>query len=344
MNKHLISPNKSIKESLSQLDKLAIDSILFVVDDKLKLIGSLTDGDVRRGLINGVKLDDEISKIIQKNPKYIYKSNKDINKIIELRDRNFNIIPVLDENHKVVDVINFRLLHSLIPADVVIMAGGKGTRLLPLTKNVPKPMLKIGDKPIMEYNLDRLSFYGFKNFWISVNYLKEQIEEYFGNGINKNINIKYIHEKNKLGTIGAVSKIDNFQNQNVLITNSDILTKINYEDFYLDFINKNADISIVCVPYKINIPFGVIESNNDQIINISEKPTYTYYSNAGIYLIKKKYFKYIPKNQFFNATQLIDKLISKNLKVVSYPLNKYWLDIGRKQDFNKAKTDIKLFN
>jgi len=303
-------------------------------------LGSLTDGDIRRGLIDGVEVTDNVNKIIQPNPKFIRKGEKNLEKIIEYREGNYRILPVLDDNNIVVTVINFRLIRSYLPVDAVIMAGGKGTRLRPLTEHTPKPLLKVGSKPIMEHNLDRLALYGIDDFWISVKYLGEQIEDYFGNGRQKNINLSYVWEDKPLGTIGAVSKIDDFSHDYVLLTNSDLLTNLDYEHFFLDFKNNDADLAVVTIPYQVNIPYAVLETNNGQVVNFKEKPTYTYYSNGGIYLIKKSALKYLPKESFFNATDLMEKLIEDGKKVVSYPLSGYWLDVGKHEDFEKAQRDI----
>ena len=338
---HLLLESSTIKEALSKLDVLAKDAILFIVNESNKLIGSLTDGDVRRGLLKGITIEEKVTDIIQEEPKHIKKGEYDINKIIDYRENNYRILPVLDMDNRVINVINFRLLRSYLPVDAVIMAGGRGSRLQPLTNDIPKPLLKVGDKAIMEHNVDRLALYGIDDYWFSVKYLGEKIEEFFGNGDNKNLSINYVWEDSPLGTIGAVSKIDDFKHDYVLLTNSDILTNLDYEQFYLDFIEKDADFSLVSIPFNVNIPYAVLEEGEDGCINsFKEKPTYTYYSNGGIYLMKKSVLNYIPKDSFFNATDLIDKLIAKNKKVISYHLAGYWLDIGKHEDFKKAQNDI----
>ena len=339
---HLLISSSSIKEALSKLDMLARDAILFIVDESDKLLGSLTDGDVRRGLLKGVSIDDSVKIIIQPNPKFINKEKYDIEKIIKYRDNNFIILPVVDKHNKVVNVINFRLLRSYLPVDAIIMAGGRGSRLKPLTNNTPKPLLKIGDKAIMEHNVDRLALYGIDDYWFSVKYLGKQIEEFFGDGQDKNRLIHYVWEDKPLGTIGAVSKIENLKHDSVLLTNSDILTNLDYEQFYLDFIKKDADFSLVSIPYQVDVPYAVLEENEEGLItNLKEKPTFTYYSNGGIYLMKKSVLKQIPKDEFFNATDLIERLIKEKMKVISFPLSGYWLDVGKHQDFEKAQQDIK---
>ncbi|WP_339710962.1 nucleotidyltransferase family protein [uncultured Kriegella sp.] len=338
---HLILTGSSIKNALFKLNELAKDAILFVADDEGKLVGSLTDGDVRRGLLKGIMIDNVVEDIIQKNPRYIRKEEGDIQKIIEYREGNFRILPVVDKNHKIVNVINFREMRSYLPIDAVIMAGGRGERLRPLTDSTPKPLLKIGEKPIIEHNVDRLVAFGIDDFWISVRYLGEQIEAYFKDGSEKNIKTKYLYETKPLGTIGAIANEKEFLHDYILVTNSDILTNLNYEDFFLSFVESEADLSVVTIPYEVNVPYAVLETTNKHVVSFKEKPTYTYYSNGGIYLMKRKILELIPQNQFFNATDLMEKLIGEGYKVHSYPLRGYWLDIGKHEDFERAQEDIK---
>jgi dTDP-glucose pyrophosphorylase len=338
---HLILKGCSVKQALELLNELAPDSILFVVDHEDKLIGSLTDGDVRRGLLNDFTITSRIDEIIQPNPRYIRKGENNISKIIAYREELYRILPVVDENMRVVNVINFRTIKSYLPIDAVIMAGGRGQRLQPLTDSKPKPLLKVGEKPIMEHNIDRLAAFGIDDFWVSVKYLGEQIEHYFGNGHKKNINIEYVWETEPLGTIGAVSKVTNFEHDYVLVTNSDLLTTIDYENFFLDFVNQEADFAVLTIPYQVSIPYAVLETKDRNIKSLKEKPTYTYYSNGGVYLMKKEMLQYIPKDSFFNSTDLMESLINKDYKVISYPFTGYWLDVGKHEDFEKAQVDIK---
>lgn len=337
---HLIPVGAEIKSALKQLDKLAADAILFVVDEEDKLIGSLTDGDVRRGLLRDLTLTSKVEEFIQPNPKYVFKNRTDINEIIQLRASNYRIIPVLNEKRVVINVINFRFFKSFLPVDAVIMAGGRGERLKPLTDTTPKPLLKIGDKPIIEHNIDRLSSFGIHNFWISIRYLGEQIQDHFKDGVAKHITTRYVKEDQPLGTIGAARLIDNFEHNYILITNSDILSNIDYEDFFLNFLQSGADLSVATIPYDVNIPYAVMETENGHVISLKEKPTYTYYSNGGIYLVKAELLNHIPEHTYYNATDFMELLITMNYKVHSYPLRGYWLDIGKHEDFSKAQTDI----
>ena len=340
---HLIATGSTIKKALEQLGKLPNDAIIFVVNANNKLIGSLTDGDLRRGLLKGILIDSTVDEIIQPNPKFIRKGDRDINKIIKYRNENYKVIPVLDIDNKVVSVINFRFLRSYLPIDVVIMAGGRGMRLKPLTNTTPKPLLIVGDKPIMEHNVDRLAIYGVDDFWFCIRYLGEQIENYFGNGKKRNLNIDYVWDNEPLGTIGSVSKIKNFKHDYVLVTNSDILTNLNYEEFFMDFVEQDADLSVITIPYKVNVPYAVLETNKyNKVISFKEKPTYTYYSNGGIYLMKRSVLKYLPQNNIhFNATDLMECLNKEKKKLISYPLSGYWLDVGKHEDLERAQKDVK---
>ena len=186
--------------------------------------------------------------------------------------------------------------------------------------------------------------FGINHIWISVRYLAEQIENYFGDGIKKGVNINYVHEDKPLGTIGAISSIRDFQHDYILVTNSDILTNLDYEQFFLDFLNHDADLSIVSIPFQVKVPYAVLETGENNVINFEEKPTYTYQCNGGIYLMKKSVLNYLSSNTFFNSTDLIELLIQNDRKVISYPFSGYWIDIGNHNDFEKAQIDIKSIN
>jgi NDP-sugar pyrophosphorylase family protein len=220
------------------------------------------------------------------------------------------------------------------------MAGGRGERLKPLTDETPKPLLLVGDKAIIKHNIDRLVSFGVDDFWISVRYLGEKIKHFVGNGSDIGIRIQYLDEVDALGTIGSLSLIPEFEHDYVLVTNSDILTNLDYEKFFLNFLESNADFSVATIPYNVNVPYAVLETKENIVSNFKEKPTYTYFANAGIYIMKKEICKMVPKNEFFDATDLLESLINKGFKVTSYPLRGYWLDSGKHDDYKKAQADI----
>lgn len=340
--KHLIQKENSVREALIKLDELASDAILFIVDESNKLIGSLTDGDLRRGFIKGLGFENSILEFVQANPKFVYDDEFDQSKLEEFKSRNFKIIPILNKDHQIVDILNFKTRTTLLPVDAVLMAGGEGKRLRPLTENTPKPLLKVGDKPIIEYNIDRLAKVGVENIYLSINYLGEQLEDYFQDGAAKQLKIKYIREDKPLGTIGSVLLVDDFEHDEILVMNSDLLTNIDFEDFYKMFKNSDADMAVAATTYSVDVPYAVLETDEGQRVkSLKEKPKYNYFSNAGIYLLKKEVLNMIPKGSFFDITDLMERILEMNLNLVTYPINGYWLDIGKHEDFKKAQEDIK---
>lgn len=339
---HLILKDQSVREAFIRLDKLASDAILFVVDADNVLLGSLTDGDLRRGFIRGLGFEDVITDFIQPNPKFIYDKEFNQDKLKEFKDNLIKIIPILNKEHQIVDVLNFRFRSTLLPLDAVLMAGGEGKRLRPLTEKTPKPLLKVGDKPIIEYNIDRLANVGVENIYLSINYLGEQLEAYFEDGSSKNIKIQYLREEKPLGTIGSVLLVEEFNHDDILVMNSDLLTNIDFADFYKSFKDSNADMAVAATSYHVDVPYAVLETDENQNVKtLKEKPRYTYFSNAGIYIIKKTLLNMIPEGEFYDITDLMEKVIDMDYKLITYPINGYWLDIGKHEDFKKAQEDIK---
>jgi len=343
--KYIAYSNITAKEGLKKLNELGYDKILFLVNKKNMLVGSLTDGDLRRGLLSDLTIDDSVEKFAQDSPSYITQSNYSINSLISLR-KKFEIIPVLSDKKEIIDIINFRTQNSYLPVDAVLMAGGLGSRLKPLTDNIPKPLLKVGDKSSIQHNMDRLSKFGITNYYLCLNHMKEKIVNHlnvlYSDKEDKILNLQYIYEKFAMGTIGSVSQINNFKNKYILITNADVITKIDYEQFFLDFESKNADLSMITIPYSIDIPYGVtsVETSDNSIVSLDEKPKYTHFCNAGIYLLKKSIVSEIPKDKHYDATNLIKKLIKKKYKIIAYPTYDYWMDIGSIEDYKKANEDI----
>lgn len=339
--RHLLNINATVKDALKALNLLAADAILFIVDENDVLKGSLTDGDLRRGFLAGLDFDSPILSFIQPHPKFIQKEQFSLEKVISYRENNFRIIPVTNFQGQVVNVINFRFHKSCLPVDAVIMAGGRGERLKPLTDELPKPLLPVGSKPIIEYNIDRIIQFGINNIWISVRYLGDLIKNHLGDGTSKNARIGYVNEIEAMGTAGSLASVPNFEHDTILVMNSDLLTNIDLEDFYSFFQNENADLAVACIPYSVNIPYAVMETKGNLVVEFKEKPTYIHYSNAGIYLMKKSVIDYIPKSTYFDATDLMELLLANNKKIVAFPLVGYWLDIGKHDDYKKAQEDIR---
>lgn len=342
ISKHIIYDSKSLKDAIVQLDNnLGKNVTLFVVDKNEKLIGSITDGDIRRGIVKkGLSLSESLSLAMNTSCSFLEKNNYSIEEIAKFRKKRIGLLPIVNQDKQITRIIEFDKRKSILPIDVVIIAGGIGSRLKPLTDNTPKPLLEVGGIPIIERNVRRLIEFGVENIYITVKYLGQQIIDYFKEYDSEGTKISFITETNPLGTFGSVTLINKFEHDHVLVMNSDLLTNINFEDMYRQFEMNSSALTVGSIPYKVEVPYAVMETKSSEIISLVEKPTYTYYSNAGIYLFKKEVLEKVPKNQQYNATDLIEMVISQKGKVTSYPILGYWLDIGKHEDYEKANKDV----
>lgn len=342
--KYLIHQNKSLLEALKQINDLQEGPlVLFAIDENEKMVGTLTDGDSRRALIAGANTDCLVKDVIHKSFNFVRQGEGDLVQALKhQKDIKMKLVPILDQQNHIIDIVDLDKYSTKLPIDAVIMAGGKGERLRPLTDKIPKPLLKVGNKCIIDYNVDNLIRYGVEHISVTVNYLKEQIEAHYEQP-RDGIKIQTICEPRFLGTIGGLQFIQKFYHNTILLMNSDLFTNINFEDFYLHFEEHQADMSAVAVPYSISVPYGIFEIDQKrEIKGISEKPTYNYYANAGIYLIRREMLdRYIPQETFFNATDFMEKLIFEGRKVIRFPLSGYWIDIGNKQEYAKAQDLVK---
>lgn len=335
-----INQGSSVLDVLKMIDKLPSLQTVFVLDEQKKIIGTITDGDIRRGFINGLPLEGLVQDFMNKNFSFLLDGGDNFNKLQDFRSRKLKAVPLISKKGNLIKVYDFTRTKSILPIDAVIMAGGKGERLKPLTDTVPKPLLKIGGKEIISYNFDRLLQFGITNQSVTVNYLGDQIDD-FCKDYNSEINFNIVKEDKFLGTAGSLSLIEGFNNDVILLMNSDLLTDIDYEDLYKSFIKNEADILVASVPYPVSIPYAIFENEDFKVKSFKEKPEYIYYANAGIYLIKRKVLNLIPKNVFYNATDLMEKIIELDMKLIHFPIHNYWLDIGKPEDFKKANEDIK---
>lgn len=337
-NIHIINKRSSLIDALCLINSFRDEPlVLFVVDDDNHMVGTLTDGDSRRALIAGASVNASIDKVMHRSFNYLRKGvDDDVQHLREQKQKQMKLVPVLDPDNHIVDIINLEKYITRLPIDAVLMAGGKGERLRPLTEKTPKPLLEVGGKCIIDHNIDRLISYGVEHIDVTVNYLAEQLEEHFvvpRNGVQ----VRTFREPKFLGTIGSIKFVDTFYNDTILVMNSDLFTNIDYEDFFLHFQQNDAEMSVAAVPYNISIELGILELDGRNIKGLLEKPKYNYYANAGIYLIKKRALAEIPEDTFFHATHLVEKLISQGKKVIRYPLNGTWIDIGTPQEYQKAK-------
>lgn len=343
MKRYIIQNTATILDALKALDGTSHDwQTLFVVDEAERMVGTLTDGDIRRGLIGGASLSTAVSDIMHIGFKYVFDGQYDAKLLKEFREKQIFFIPVLDNEGHVVKVCNLIKYRNFLPVDAVLMAGGKGERLRPLTEKTPKPLLLVGDKAIIDHNVDRLTSFGIRHISVTVNYLGEQLEEHFREPRNE-VQINCVREPKFLGTIGSIKFVPEFYNDTVLVMNSDLFTNINYEDFYLHFKEHDADMSVAAIPYDVDIPFGILNLDGRNITGLSEKPHYGYYANAGIYLIKKSAFDLIPEDTMFHSTDLLEALVAAGRKVIRFPLVGTWIDIGTPQEYKRAMDLVNHF-
>lgn len=340
-----LSGESTILEALKKLNRIlyAIDIsslILFVTDKENAVIGSMTDGDIRRSLVEETDLKTKAKDICNKNFSFEYESEGFLD-LSRYRKRQLNILPILDSDKKLVRIIDLKKTRSILPLECMIMAGGRGKRLSPLTDSVPKPMLPLGDKPIIEHNIDRLISFGIQKIYISVKYLGEQIKDYFGDGSSKGISIEYIWEEEPLGTAGALALVDHFQTENVLLMNSDLFTNVDFEDLYLDMISNEAQMAVASTEYKVDVPYAVFETDKERVTAFKEKPSYIYHSNAGIYILNKALIELIPKNEFYDITTLMESLVQNGGKLIHSPIIGFWIDIGKPVDYKQAQELVK---
>ncbi|MFD0696251.1 nucleotidyltransferase family protein [Paenibacillus sp. GCM10027628] len=339
--KILILPDISIFSALKILDQSAMQ-LLLVVDPMKRLLGTISDGDFRRGILKGISMDACVRDVMNSSP-IVGSINDNHERIFALmRTKKLRHIPILNKNGCVVRVetldeyINVEEMEN----PVVLMAGGLGTRLRPLTDDCPKPLLNIGGRPLLETIISNLEKNGFRNIFISVNYRAEMIEKYFGDGSQFGVNIRYIHEEQRMGTAGALTLLPEAPTKPIIIMNGDLLTKVNFKQLLEFHIEREAKATMCVRDYEFQVPYGVININEHRIKSIVEKPIQRYYVNAGIYVLNPEVLKRIPKETFYDMPTLYEQLVHSNEESVVFPIREYWLDIGRMDDYNRANVEF----
>lgn len=337
----LISQHSTILDALKIIDRGSVQ-IALVIDANKRLIGTVTDGDVRRGILKGIDLNDEVKRIMKFNP--ITSSEEDGKEVIFSKMKNYNLkqIPVTDRYGKIVrlDLLDEIIKHDHRDNWVVLMAGGLGTRLGELTRDCPKPLLKVGTKPILEVILENFITNGFYRFIISVNYKAEMIMEHFGDGSKWGVEIRYIQEHKRLGTAGALSLLPFIPHKSILVMNGDLLTKVNFQqllDFHLD---TRAQATMCVREYEFQVPYGVVKVDNHRLQSIEEKPLQRFFISGGIYVIAPEVLQYIPQNTFYDMPSLFEKLLELDASTSVFPIREYWMDIGRTDDFERANGEF----
>ncbi len=330
----------SIREAMIAIDDGAM-KIAIVVDSENRLVGILTDGDIRRGLIDGMTLSSSIESIIQTNPIVCYVNDSKEDILAKSLGKKIYHMPVLDAQLKVIGIedIDSLLEPKARINKVVLMVGGLGSRLRPLTEDTPKPMLKVGNKPILETIINNFKQYGFKDIILSVNYKADVVIEYFGNGAKFGVNIEYVHEDKRMGTAGALSLMRGKFDEPFFVMNGDLLTNVNFEHFLNFHKNSNSIATMAVREYEYQVPFGVINQDEGIITSIVEKPMQRFYVNAGIYILNPEVINMIEDDTFYDMPTLFDDLIKSNKAPISFPVHEYWLDIGQMNELKQAREE-----
>jgi dTDP-glucose pyrophosphorylase len=336
----LLKPTSTIKEALSIINSGAIQ-IALVIDENEKLLGTVTDGDIRRGLLNNLSLDESIETIIFRTPTVCtVEDTKE--KMLEIAlAKKLHQIPIVDNDGKLVGIkeIDDLLKPEYKSNKVVLMVGGLGTRLRPLTNNTPKPMLKVGNKPILEIIIFNFKKYGFVNIVLCVSYKAEIIEAYFKDGSEFGINIEYVHENKRMGTAGALSLVKEKLTESFFVMNGDLLTNINFENMMEYHLSNNSIATMGVREYDFQVPYGVVRTDGVDIVSIEEKPVHHFFVSGGVYILSHEVLKYIPKDEYYDMPTLFEKVIEEKEKSISFPIREYWLDIGRLEEYKKANDE-----
>lgn len=337
----LISPEITMQETIAIIDKGAL-KLALVVDEGMKLLGIVSDGDIRRALIRHVSMDSPISEVMNSQPKVVELGLSQAHLLNLMKQNGLLAIPIVDNGILVgLETLQQILTKQRHDNPVFLMAGGFGTRLKPLTDTCPKPLLKLGDKPILETILESFISAGFHQFYISTHYMPEAIREHFGDGSNWGVDIHYVHEEIPLGTGGSLGLLPkDLPNLPLIMMNGDVLTKIDFEQL-LNYHNAENPLCTMCVredEYKI--PYGVVKADGSRITSLVEKPTQKYFINAGVYVVSKEMVNSVTTNERVDMTDLIEKAIDSEQYVAMFPVHEYWLDIGKMVDFYQAQKDV----
>jgi dTDP-glucose pyrophosphorylase len=341
-----ILKDDSIGKALKVIDKGGVQ-IALVVDEHNTLLGTLSDGDIRRGLLDKKDIDSSILDLYNKKSitAIVGISKSELNKLSVESEDQIDKIPLVDSNGKLVDIYFTKRsqYHEKYSNTIVLMVGGLGTRLRPLTNNTPKPMLHVGGRPILQTIIKGFSDSNFTNITMCLGYKSNVIQDYFQDGSDFGVNIDYIVEEERMGTAGALTLLREKLNKPLFVMNGDLLTNVNFEEM-LDFHESNNSKATMCVrEYDIEVPYGVVKVNNEKIVSIEEKPAHSFFVNAGIYLLEPECLDLIPGNEFYDMPSLFEELIKNNRKTTSFPLKEYWMDIGRIADYERANSEYSSF-
>lgn len=333
--RHAISETDTVRDALEALNRLSGEAMtLFVIEKSGRLAGTLTDGDVRRGLLAGFGLDSDVAQAAHHDFMAARSGDEMPSVMRAAREKGIDLLPVAEDGF-VTDIIDLRRTRTKLPIQAVLMAGGRGERLRPLTIDTPKPLLKVGEKAIIDYNVDELEACGVGRIIVTVNYLADQIVDHFA-GRKGKTRVECIREPKRLGTMGSLSLAEGIDTRDVLVMNSDLLTNLDFEAMYLHHIGNGADLTVAAVPYTVSVPFAIMNIEGDVVKGLREKPTYNYFANAGVYMMRTELLRRIPADTYVDAPDFISSLIGEGGKVGYFPIEGTWIDIGSPDDFRYA--------
>lgn len=340
--RHTISSAATVREAVEGLNRLSGDAMtLIVIDNDRRPVGTVTDGDVRRALLRGATLGAAISDVMNRQFRSVRRDSVDVGYIRGVRSAGIRLLPVIDDAGRLVEIVDLEKVRSLLPLSALIMAGGKGERLRPMTLKVPKPLLQIEGKAIIDYNIEALARVGVNEIMVSTAYLAEQLDEHFATPV-AGVEVRTLREEKPRGTIGALADaLHMLANDTILVMNSDLLTDIDLDEMYMRHVEEKADITVAAIPYTVSVPYAIMSTEGSHVTALQEKPTYSLYANGGIYMISREMAATVPSDRRYDATDLIDDAIGAGRKVVYFPINGTWIDVGTPADFRHAADIMK---
>lgn len=341
VEEHLTPKNATLMQVMKKIDQSELQFVL-VVNDDFRVVGTLTDGDIRRAIINGASIESPAENFMNKN--FIFMMEGESVEIAKklMEKEAISHVPILNQEHKVLGIVakNFKPLVKNDHTPVFLLAGGLGTRLRPLTDNYPKPMIEIAGRPILDHIISELADQGFCNIIISINFRGEVIKDFFGNGEKWGINIQYVEEERRLGTVGSLSLLKTIDFNDIIVMNGDLLTQLNFRNFLDYHLQNAAHATICCRAYLHQIPFGVLIQDRSRVLGIQEKPLIKQMISAGIYVLKKSCIDILEYNTYCDMPDFIEKIINQELLVTCFETEDDWIDVGRLSDLERARKSI----
>ena len=336
MDRHLIQSDATLLDALARLNALSGSTMtLFAIDGDGRVGGTLTDGDIRRALLAGCTLDSPVHAAARRDFRSVCGPAPDVAALRDCRLAGITLVPQLDADGRLECIIDLNLTPTRLPLRALLMAGGKGERLRPMTLTTPKPLLEIDGKAIIDYNVEALAAAGIEDITVSTAYLADAIDAHFAAPV-AGVRVRTVRESTPLGTIGAATLIDCSADGDTLVMNSDLLTTVSFEEMYLHHAAEQADITIAAIPYAVSVPYAILSTDGSRVTGIEEKPSYSYYANAGIYIMRNAVLRTLRPGERTDATDLVERVIASGGRVAYYPIRGTWIDVGSPTDFRQA--------